>query len=54
MPDPLIAQHYLRTGGGEPFANNGDLNLAMGGVEADHGRVGDSDAFGCSVGEGEV
>ena len=52
MPDPLIAQQYLRTGGGEPFANERDLDLAMCGVEADHGGVGDSDAFGCIFGEG--
>ena len=52
MPDPLIAQHYFRTGGGEPFANDGDLLLAMGRVEADHGGIGDSDALGCKVGEG--
>ena len=52
MPDPLIAQHDRRTGGCEPFANDRDLDLAMCGVEADHGGVGYSDAFGCIVGEG--
>lgn len=54
-PDPLIAHQLLGTGAGEAVADDLEGDVAHCGVEADHGWVGDFDAFRVDgVGEGEV
>ena len=51
-PDPFVAHELRGRGVGEAVADDSDGEVAVCGVEAEHGRIGDSDTFG-GVGGGE-
>ena len=54
-PDPFVAHELHGPGACEAVADDSDGEVAVCGVEAEHGRVGDFDAFGgVDGGEGEV